>query len=301
MKPARAVHALWFAGALLSAAPGLAGESTVVQTEAQKTDTLALRHGTTQVQSRIAADFTAFAGSEANAQSLVTGLRSGKPITLTTASPAGSSSTTALTFDPPTRPMGHGNVFISLALARQQLASQGISDPTPQQIQAALTGGTITSGNGATAQSIALEGVLTQRAEGMGWGTIAKAQDVKLGQVISGLKNTNTRIASSASPSAATGAGITTAGGARAQTSTTAVTAGRGNSAEAPGHNRSATAGSGIVTATGSRPAVSVGVGVGASANGGGHGAGIVTGAGNSASVQGGARGALMGKGHAKP
>lgn len=301
MKPATVVRALWFAGALLSVAPAFSAESTVLQSEAQQTDTLTVRHGTMQVQSRIAGDFTAFAGSEANAQSLVTGLRGGTPITLTTASSSGGTSPTALTFDPPTRPMGHGNVFISLALARQQLASNGITDPTPQQIQAALTGGSITTGSGATAHTIALEGVLNQRAEGMGWGAIAKDQGVKLGQVVSGLKSINARITSGATAPASTNSGITTASGARVQSSTQTAGTARGNSAEARGHQRSATVGSGIVTATGSRPAAGVGMGVNAGANGGGHGAGIVTGAGNSASVQGGARGALMGKGHAKP
>lgn len=289
MKPMTAVHALWFAGALLSAAPAFAAETTTLQTEVQQTDTLTARHGTAQVQSRIASDFTAFAGSETNAQSLVTGLRSGTPITLTTASSGGGTSTTALTFDPPTRPMGHGNVFISLALAKQQLASYGITAPTAQQIQAALTGGTITTSSG---QTVVLNGVLTQRAEGMGWGAIAKAQGVNLGQVISGLKSANAQIAAGASTSATTGAG--------ASASSTATAAARGNSANAPGHNRGTAVGSGIVTATGSR--LAVGVGAGASANaGGGQGAGIVTGAGTAGSVQGGARGELMGKGHVKP
>ena len=49
--------------------------------------------------------------------------------------------------------MGFGNVYISLALAKQQLSTLGITQPTPQQLQAALTGGTITqtTGTGATA------------------------------------------------------------------------------------------------------------------------------------------------------
>jgi hypothetical protein len=37
--------------------------------------------------------------------------------------------------------MGHDNVFIWLALAKQQLGEAGITKPTPQQLQAALTGG----------------------------------------------------------------------------------------------------------------------------------------------------------------
>jgi hypothetical protein len=63
MKPATFVHALWFAGALMSVAPAFSAESTVLQSEARQTDTLTARHGTMQVQARIAGDFTAFAGS----------------------------------------------------------------------------------------------------------------------------------------------------------------------------------------------------------------------------------------------
>jgi hypothetical protein len=285
MKPMTAVHALWFAGALMSAAPVFAAESATLQTEAQQTDTLAARHGATRVESRIAGDFTAFAGSEANAQNLVTGLRNGTPITLTGTSSTGGTSTTTLIIDNPTRPMGYGNVTISLALAKQQLASYGITNPTAEQLQAALTGGTITTSSG---QTVTLNGILTQRAAGMGWGAIANAQGVKLGQVISGLKSTNARIASTTTTTTTAGSGgVTTATGARVQSNA---------AAGAPGQNRStATTGSGIVTATGSRPAVGVGIGAGASANAGGGG--IVTGAGTAASVQGGARGALMGQG----
>src|SRR4029453_8955275 len=87
--------------------------------------------------------------------------------------------------------MGHGNVFTSLALAKQQLGQLGISQPTPQQLQAALTGGTVTTGTGTTATSTQLQGVLTMRSQGMGWGQIAQKQGTKLGPVISGLKSAN--------------------------------------------------------------------------------------------------------------
>jgi hypothetical protein len=33
--------------------------------------------------------------------------------------------------------MGYGNVYISPALAKQQLSTMGITQPTPQQLQAA--------------------------------------------------------------------------------------------------------------------------------------------------------------------
>jgi hypothetical protein len=92
--------------------------------------------------------------------------------------------TTVIT--PPTGKMGHGNVFTSLALAKQQLGQMGISQPTPEQLQAALTGGTITTGTGATATATTtqLNGILTMRSQGMGWGQIAQKQGTKLGPVV---------------------------------------------------------------------------------------------------------------------
>lgn len=252
-------------GMLAMAPAASADDATLLRSETRHMDTLALQ-GSAKVQGNLVTQFSDFAGSEANAQSLVTGLRGGTPVTLTSVSTSGSTTTTtAFTFDPPTRPMGYGNVFISLALARQQLASYGITDPTAQEIQAALVGGTITTGSGATAQTITLKGILTLRADGMGWGAIAKSQGMNLGQVVSGLKSANHHVAFGSS------GGITTAGS--APQTTTFV---RGNSANAPGHNRAETSGSGIVTAGGA------GVGASASANAGvrAGGAGIVTGSG---------------------
>ena len=224
-------------------------------------DSLATQ-GPAKVQGNLVTQFTDFAGSEANAQSLVTGLRGGTPVTLTTTT---GNTTTVSTVDTPTRPMGYGNVFISLALAKQQLAGYGITDPTAQEIQAALTGGTITTSSGAT---VTLKGVLTQRADGMGWGAIAKSQGVSLGHVVSGLKSANQQVAAGGSSAS----GITTAGSGTTTTQTGASV--RGNSANAPGHNRVDLTGSGIVTAGGA------GIGAGASAGARAGGVGIVSGGG---------------------
>lgn len=293
-KPIASFCALMFAGMLWSAAPAFAAETTTLQSEVRQTDVLTARHGAAPVQARFTSEFTAFAGSEANAQSLVTGLRNGTPITLTSTSSSttGGTTITSLTFDPPTRPMGNGNVFISLALAKQQLASYGITEPTPQQIQAALTGGMITTGSGATAQTITLKGILTQRADGMGWGAIAKSQGMNLGQVVSGLKRANTQITAGGS----TGAGVTTATNAGTQTQATTGTSAsvHGNSANAPGHNRGMEGGSGIVTATGS--GVGAGLGGGVNAQSGTRASGIVTGSGAAVS----ARGVVNAQGQAK-
>ncbi|MGH8635116.1 MAG: hypothetical protein ACRET7_13425, partial [Burkholderiales bacterium] len=58
-------------------------------------------------QARIIDSFSDFAGSKANARSLVAGLRQGSEITLTTPA-AGGQLGTATRFTPPTRPMDYG-------------------------------------------------------------------------------------------------------------------------------------------------------------------------------------------------
>ncbi len=128
---------------------------------------------------KLVSQFSTFAGSTDNAKALVTGLRTGSSITLTSGG-----STGPTTINPPTKPMGFGNVNISLALAQASLAQQGITNPTPQQIQAALIGGSVTTSKGMTT----LPGILTLRSEGKGWGVIAKSLDLNLGKVVSGTK-----------------------------------------------------------------------------------------------------------------
>src|SRR5215470_13176228 len=120
--------------------------------------------------------FTSFAGSTANAQSLVNGLRNDTSVTLQATTPM----TPNATFTPPTRPMGFGNINIALSLARTELASQGITQPTPAQIQTALLGGKLTTASGTTG----LPGVLALRSEGNGWGEIAHTLGFKLGEVV---------------------------------------------------------------------------------------------------------------------
>jgi hypothetical protein len=77
--------------------------------------------------------------------------------------------------------MGNGNVDIALKLAQASLAEQGIRNPTPEQIRAALNGGTITARSG---ERIRLEGVLAMRASGMGWGRVSQELGFKLGHVM---------------------------------------------------------------------------------------------------------------------
>ena len=240
-----------------------ADTTSTLKTEASRMNTLASSHGETKVTGKISGTFNSFLGSDSNA--VVTGLRNGTPITLTTTTPAttpGAAPTVTTTvITPPTGQMGHGNVFISLALAKQQLNQLGISQPTPQQLQAALTGGEVTTGTGATATTTKLQGVLTLRSQGMGWGQIAQAQGTKLGPVISGLKNANQQVTTTNASSAGT----------PSNSSSNAIVSRsgkpHGNSGQnVSGQNRS---GEGIVSASGR----SIG-------NGNAYGRGIVSGSG---------------------
>lgn len=244
--------------------------------------------GGSPAETRIVNSFSAWAGSEDNARSLVTGLRQGSEITLTTptssglpgsgtpapgAATTGTASSSGISFTPPTRPMGYGNVRIALSLAREQLAQSGITQPTPAQLEAALMGGTTTTGTatgtgGAATTTASFPGVLQMRADGMGWGRIANSMGVKLGHVMSGRTSppppavppANSSGTASTGSGGSTGAttstrsGITTSAG---STSTTVTTRSRGNSA-------------GVVTAAGAAS------GSRASATGRAHGKGHI-------------------------
>jgi hypothetical protein len=251
--------------ALLLNGQAFADDTSALNTEASRMNTLAASHGETNVTGKISGTFNSFLGSDSTA--VVTGLRNGTPITLTTTTPAttpGAAPTVTTTvITPPTGQMGHGNVFISLALAKQQLGQLGISQPTPQQLQAALTGGQITTGTGTTATTTQLNGILTMRSQGMGWGQIAQQQGTKLGPVISGLKNANqgittTSASSTGSQSTSSSSGIVSGSGKS-----------HGNSGQNSGQNRS---GVGIVSGSN-----------GSTGNGNAYGKGIVTGSGQAA------------------
>jgi hypothetical protein len=155
--------------------------------------------------SKLTSTYSTFAGSTTNSKALVDGLRNGTAITLksgttgttgtTTGTTGGTTGTTggttgtsttggSVTFTPKTSKLGFGNVNIALALAQAELTKAGITNPTPAQIEAALNGGTITTSKGTTTMS----GVLAMRADGMGWGKIAKTLGYKLGDVVSASK-----------------------------------------------------------------------------------------------------------------
>lgn len=246
---------------------GIAAESgdTTLTTQSRQMDTLATARSEGAVSGRISADFSAFAGSTENSNALVTGLRSGSAITLTSTDAKGTATTT--TFTPPTGKMGYGNVYTSLALAKQQLAAAGITDPTAQQIEAALVGGTVTAPNG---QTTTLTGVLELRAQGMGWGQIAHQYGYKLGPVISGMRASNSAVTKQTAAAKGT-AGVTTATSAAsgAPGNKSGIVTGAGATGGGQGHAY----GRGIVTGAGT------GVGTGGG-HGNAYGHGIVTGGG---------------------
>jgi hypothetical protein len=253
-------------------------EVTTLTTQAAQTDSLTATRGEGIVSGKIRSDFRTFAGSTANADSLVGGLRNGSPITLTSTNPQGT--TTSNTFTAPTGKMGYGNVFISLSLAQQQLVNAGITQPTNQQIQASLLGGTVTTDSG---QTVKLSGVAQMRSDGMGWGQISNTLGFKLGPVVSSIKSANANV--TAQPVVASTAGVTTAAGAANSVhARSGVVSGTGASVATSGGNGQGNAyGRGIVSATGGP----VGAGSASSGQGNAYGRGIVTGAGSTSNAGG--------------
>src|SRR3954452_18101870 len=108
-----------------------------------------------QADDRLVDKFARFAGSRANAESLVNGLRNDQEVKLT------STNQGSAAFTPKTDKMGFGNVNIALTLAKATLAEQEISRPTRQQIEAALNGVTITHRSG---KQMVLAKILSQIA-----------------------------------------------------------------------------------------------------------------------------------------
>jgi hypothetical protein len=180
--------------------------------------------------------------------------------------------------------MGHGNVYLSLALAKEQLAAVGITRPTPQQLEASLMGGNVTTSEGKTT----LQGVLEMRSQNMGWGQIAHELGFKLGPVVSGMKSANARLSAPA-------------------TSASTTTGPPSSAAAAEGTTR--TAGEGVVTGAGATSGVrsnksghAIVTGAGSAAGSGqGHayGRGMTTAAGGAAAAYGaksGSNGKALGK-----
>src|SRR5436190_2679188 len=158
--------------------------------------TPALSDGQLKVANKVAAPFVTMAGSQKNAIALATALRTGTTANLIfpSTSPPNRTTQTPHELAIPTKPMGWGNVSHALALAQLSLRQIGIESPTAAELRAALDGGAITTADGKT---VTLAGVLQQRAEGMGWGQIAKTYGTTMGAVNRGVKAHATTVASS--------------------------------------------------------------------------------------------------------
>jgi hypothetical protein len=283
------------AGSLLIALSPLANAQTdPIDTQVKILDTTAKNHGQAQVAGKIAANFNNLAGSKENSLALVNALRNGTDATLTYTTPptkpGGTPTTTTATYDPPTGKMGWGNVKISLALAQDSLARAGITNPTAEQLQAALNGGSVTVKNpDGTTTTTKLGGVLQMRADGMGWGEIAKANGTKVGPVVSQLKMSNSKVA--ALPPAKAGDATATVSGFSTTAKSNGITTAAGGSATqtSKGNGNGHAYGRGVVTGaggsatnvaatSGGKPAST---GAGVVTGGGGSAAGVTTGNGN--------------------
>ena len=234
---------------------------------------------------RVEPRFLEFAGSSTNLANMTTGLRSGTEFTIT-----GAGGETA-TIVPPTKPMGYGNITRALDLANRDLLAHGITNPTNEQIAAALNGGSFTNADGTTTQ---LSGVLNLRSQGMGWGQVA--QTLKLhpglgsGKAAPPAAPTGAPTASSSSSSGATtaaGAARSGATGGTASRPSGGITTALGTRVTQPGvrhaYGRSSGANGSVGTAASASGVVTAG--------GAGTSGGVVTAGGGRASANGASRG----------
>jgi hypothetical protein len=97
-----------------------------------------------------------FSGSRENYAALSEGLKEGRTITLKPVLPGG----VPVIFTPPGGPLSDVEVAQALKLAGELLASQGLYDPTPDQVRSAIVGGRVQLAGG---QSVLLRGVLEGR------------------------------------------------------------------------------------------------------------------------------------------
>jgi hypothetical protein len=96
---------------------------------------------------RIASQYSSWAGSRANAEALITGLRNGSTVSLVTTGPDRGVHLAGFT---PAGSMSAANINSALAGAQRSLSRIGITQPTAEQIQAALIGGEVELPNGKT-------------------------------------------------------------------------------------------------------------------------------------------------------
>ncbi len=98
--------------------------------------------------SRLASQYSEWAGSRANADAIIGGLRSGGSITIVTTDAERKVSLAGFT---PPAAMSEGQIATALGSAQRSLTRLGIQRPTAEQIQAALIGGDVMLPNGRNA------------------------------------------------------------------------------------------------------------------------------------------------------
>ena len=143
---------------------------------------------------RLVDRYSGVEGFPEDATDIVSDLRSGGDFTTTTTetkpvlntdgtqatNPDGSlkfeTVTTTATIENPNGPMGWGEVNITLAMAEKLIAAGDAAT-----LDEALTGTSVTNADGTVTTT---DGLLQMRADGMGWGQIAKELGFKLGSVV---------------------------------------------------------------------------------------------------------------------
>jgi hypothetical protein len=142
--------ALACAWALLPATPALAAKKKIPTTEVH------------EYNERLVTEFTPLVGNREATETLVTSLRNGRTV-------SGSDTTVPAAS---TAPLSYGETRFALKLAQGRLAQDGVTQPSTDQLQAALYGGTLDLPTGTKV----LAGVLPQHERGVSWGNLA--QDV---------------------------------------------------------------------------------------------------------------------------
>ncbi|WP_428607440.1 hypothetical protein [Sedimenticola sp.] len=145
--------------------------TTTIETTVDTADASTTVGTSSQTEGALSQRYSEFLGSEEQAAEVVSGLRQGTAFSLSS-----DAETTATQIEPPTGTMGYGNVKLTLSLAESTLKQMGITQPTNEELSAVLVGGEI---NGQP-----VEGILAMRAEGMGWGQIAREYDMSVGQLM---------------------------------------------------------------------------------------------------------------------
>lgn len=188
LKPRSLVLAAAITAALFTMAPGFAQDADP--------DAPVIAEATVP-KARLVDRYTELAGSPEASADLVGDLRTGgdfvviEEVTTTTTNPDGTTTTVTTpvehTIVNPNGAMGWGEVNITLSLAQAMIDSGAAPD-----LESALTGMTVTNADGTVTTT---PGVLQLRADGAGWGNIAKQLGFNLGTLISASNRSDKSVA----------------------------------------------------------------------------------------------------------